>query len=245
MILYKYVSKDYLRESLQKKRLRISRFQELNDPFELASYDISDDQFRRAHRENVNNFVKDWGLVCLSRRWNSPVMWAHYAKNHEGACLEMEVEVDNICHVDYQEKKLFKGINLPNYKNFLTAASMRKIYGTKSKDWSYEEEVRFHVPLRNEVVIKDGENYFLKFQSIQGHKFLLKSVRIGYRCGVGILNLKKDLENYDPAVKVIQTRPAFGKFEVVEQEEENFWNIEEGDAESLPGVKAFWGGKLP
>lgn len=118
------------------------------------------------------------------------------------------------------------------------------ILGTKSEDWSYEKEHRLHIPLENKIVIREGENYFMPFQVMTDNTFMLNRIFIGYRCRLGIENIKHDVKDYRHEVEVIQTRPAFKSFEVIEQKEKQFWNMkegEEGKEHLLPSVKAAFG----
>ena len=223
---------------------RYGRFGTLNDPFEQAAYDISDQDLRKVHKLAVDKFAQNLGLICLSETRLSPAMWAHYANNHEGACLEFEVTFDSVFKVEYQIKKLFPGLTLETFSDHVNTENIKKVCGTKSKDWSYEKEHRMHVPLDNEVIIKEGENYFMPFQETGDNTFMLKRIFVGYRCGKGIKNIRDDVEVYSHTVEVFQTRPAFGEFKVVDQINEDFWNFEEmkkEEEDSLPAVQAVFG----
>lgn len=124
MKLYYYMDCEYLRDNLQKKRVKVSRFGmsgSLNDPFEMAPYDISDPEFRSAHKRIVKDFAQDIGLICLSKTRYSPAMWAHYTKNHTGACLEFDVTYDHIIEVQYETEKLFGGFTLDTYRKHINA----------------------------------------------------------------------------------------------------------------------------
>ena len=66
-------------------------------------------------------------------------MWSHYADNHQGICLEFESEILaesfklNAYEVSYSES-----IPSPN------SNGLGDYLLNKSKDWSYEKEVRFY-----------------------------------------------------------------------------------------------------
>lgn len=249
MKLYYYTGGEFLRNILQDRRVKLSRygrFGKLNDPFEQAAYDISNKDLRKVHKRVVDEFAQKQGLICLSKTRNSPAMWAHYTDNHEGACLEIEVTFDHILKVQYQTKKLFSGLSLANFSNHVTIDNIREVFGTKSKDWSYEKEYRMHVPLDNDVVVKDGKGHFMPFQEIEDNTFMLKRVFVGYRCSKGISNIMDDVNDYPRKVDVIQTRPAFKSFKVKKQRDREFWNMnegQEGEESSLPAVRAVFGNK--
>lgn len=223
---------------------RYGRFGTLNDPFEQAAYDISNRALRKIHKTQVDEFAQKMGLICLSKTWTSPAMWAHYTDNHEGACLEIDVTFDHLFKVKYQSNKLFGGLTLETLQDHVNNENIKKIWGTKSKDWSYEKEYRMHVPLSNKVVQKEDNHYFMPFQEVKDNNFMLKRVFIGYRCSKGISKLREDVEDYPNAVDVIQTRPSFKQFKVVKQRETKYWNLEEtdrGKESSLPAVQAVFG----
>lgn len=49
--------------------------------------------------EEIKRFLrKDHGLkgvLALSERWDEPLMWSHYAAQHQGICIEYKVSVSN------------------------------------------------------------------------------------------------------------------------------------------------------
>lgn len=247
MILYYYTGPKFLRNILKEKRVKLSRYGKygaLNDPFEQAAYDTSNEEFRKVHKRQVDVFAQKVGLICMSKTRHSPAMWAHYAGNHEGACLELEVTFDHIFKVKYKSKKLFPGLSPITFSQHVNKDSIKKIWGTKSKDWSYEKEWRMNVPLDGDGILKVGSNHFMPFQEIEDNVFTLKKIFVGYRCSKGISNLQDDVRDYPQGVEVIQTRPAFKRFKVVRQKDEKFWNwdaCEEGKENTLPAVRALFG----
>ena len=247
MKLYYYTGHEFLREILQDRMVKVSRygrFGNLNDPFEQAAYDISNRDIRKVHKQQVDKFAQKQGLICLSKTRHSPAMWAHYTDNHEGACLEIEVTFNHIFKVKYQSNKLFPGLTPRTFSDHVNRDNIKKIWGTKSENWSYEKEWRMHVPLDNEVVIKKDKLHFMPFQEIEDNTFMLKRVFVGYRCSKGISNLLDDVKYYPHEVGVIQTRPAFKRFKVVKQRNKKYWNWgewEKGKENSLTAVEAVFG----
>ena len=73
-------------DNLKRQRIKVSRFSELNDPFELLAIDIRNKDLRagiRARKTLVNN--KE-GLISFSKEWRNPVLWSHYGDKHRGIC---------------------------------------------------------------------------------------------------------------------------------------------------------------
>jgi hypothetical protein len=80
-------------------------------------------------------------------------MWAHYASNHKGFCLEFHSNrsLDGVNPLDVLYVNNF--IKAPYYKNPKDAL-FHLIY-TKSKDWEYENELRsIQINLLNEEARK-------------------------------------------------------------------------------------------
>ena len=81
-------------------------------------------------------------VFSMSKRWNSMKMWAKYADNHKGCCLEFantgmfasarEVEYGDVVELDLTKPTAAKDAAL--------------LFFRKTTDWSYEEEVRIVGP---------------------------------------------------------------------------------------------------
>lgn len=98
--------------------------------------------------EDIKNKIS---ITCLSERNDINPMWAHYADNHTGICVEYDLKnCDNnflktLCFpVNYVEKNDVTDdlISLIVYKNLEDVLFLHKITNTKSIDWEYEYEWR-------------------------------------------------------------------------------------------------------
>ncbi len=56
---------------LPERRMKLSLFHELNDPFELYPYSLSDRASRRISRVLQRHFNTSKGLICFSDNWRS------------------------------------------------------------------------------------------------------------------------------------------------------------------------------
>ncbi len=103
----------------------------------------------RLLRETAREMSSKVGLFCLSRRYDSLPMWAHYAANAAGLIVEFR-------HLD----QFFAGdetgvLNRPiavRYQKERSGVtfepqSHESLFFDKFEDWSYEQEVRVVVPL--------------------------------------------------------------------------------------------------
>lgn len=87
------------------------------------------------------NHINSMGVCSFAGDPRSILMWSHYAKDHEGICIQFERARDYrvLCkaiNVDYEEE--YPTIDwLNNYQNDLSKALLRK-----HEKWSYENEQR-------------------------------------------------------------------------------------------------------
>lgn len=89
----------------------------------------------------------DYGLYCLSETFDNILMWAHYADNHHGFCLEFSSSEPQSSPfsvswpITYQKDRpiVDRTVTLDNED---TDALVRLGLLTKSLDWAYEREWR-------------------------------------------------------------------------------------------------------
>jgi hypothetical protein len=134
--------------------------------------EISEDiwKFQRKYENGWFQSKEDYlGVISLSKRWNSILMWSHYAENHKGFCIGF-----------YEEKlrnsELFGrgGIVAYNRKDkmpFIDPMEDDPIKHsfiethTKAFDWKYEKEYRVEktfyegIPSENERIVKLPDDF--------------------------------------------------------------------------------------
>ncbi len=87
------------------------------------------------------------GVLSLSEDPKNILMWAHYADDHHGICIEFERSELNSLGRDDVTRPVKYLIGYPRVKalDFITkkAGSVtRKMLWSKSRDWAYEKEWR-------------------------------------------------------------------------------------------------------
>ncbi len=115
-------------------------------------------------------YASKTGLLCMTPHRDNLLMWSHYADSHQGICVGFDikrpydVEFGVGYDVEYSEK--YPEICLLQRDWLYTEAKvgrtlmnqqaredlMTKQFYTKSKEWSYEDEVRFVRPPYGEGV---------------------------------------------------------------------------------------------
>ncbi|WP_099463086.1 DUF2971 domain-containing protein [Parabacteroides provencensis] len=140
-------------DSLLNYEFYASRFRDLNDPFEGSFKLKMIDSDKTKFYQGVNPIDKGIYSLVLPKQEDifpsNELMWAHYADSHRGFCIEYELaefeniltpdfDIRNRINIDYQP-------NMPSITNadFLDAFGIqKKVFGTKSLAWSYENEIR-------------------------------------------------------------------------------------------------------
>lgn len=140
--------------------------------------------------EDIKNKLS---IFCLAERNDINPMWAHYADNHEGICIEYDLKkyentfLKTICFpINYVEKNDVTEdlISLVVYKNLENTIFLLKVATTKSKDWEYENEWRI-------VFIENDCNYTDFYTNKHYTTFIKpKSIYLGLKIGK---NIKKEI----------------------------------------------------
>lgn len=100
MRVYHFINEKFGLENIKRRRLKIARIDELNDPFEFIAR-ADNERERAALRATREEQTKKTGLLCFSRSWQNPVQWSHYADRHRGFCLGFDVPDALIKEVTY------------------------------------------------------------------------------------------------------------------------------------------------
>ena len=67
MRVYKFLNAEFGLRVLRERRLKIAEINDLNDPFELIPFDLSDPRLRRAFLMTRDGMHEKHGLICFSR----------------------------------------------------------------------------------------------------------------------------------------------------------------------------------
>ena len=137
-MLYKYRSLEnleWIADIIEKKRLYTSKYTELNDSMEGMFWyrDLPDDVLAK------NKIEKEEFKICsLSKKWDCPLMWAHYANAFKGIVIGVNKKSLNQEYKDNVIQMRYDGpIDVKDDR--ITA---KEILSHKTKEWRYEKEVR-------------------------------------------------------------------------------------------------------
>ena len=190
--LFKYGSfqSEYWKQTIYKAEIFLSPAKVFNDPFDcranfnyekaIAVGKFRDELIRQFGESGTKKLSEDMVekviegmredvfVFCFSEIWNSLLMWAHYANNYNGYCIEYDMGqvrdylTHNLYPVLYEKDYIDITNNLINInRNTGLICNL-----TKAEEWSYEKEWRI-------VEYRDHPFFFRK---------ALKAIYLGMNC---------------------------------------------------------------
>ncbi len=205
MRVYKFLPCKFGCHALRDKRLKLSELHTLNDPFEFRPFRLHNPQQVSAFQDFVSELGTERALSCFSASWNSPVLWAHYADNHRGLCLGLDVPESKAAHVKY--------VPSPYEIERVDIDMAMKAFLTKYDHWRYENEIRMVATIDT----KSRGLYFMNFDD----DLIIREIIVGYKSTISSLRIRHHLGVRYPQVTIIKARPALDSFEMVNDET---WN---------------------
>jgi len=207
--LYHFNRLEHAISNIKNKWLKVARWDDLNDPFELRNVmpsEVSKVRFDDWRNSTANTL----GLLCFSKRYSNPVMWGHYAANASGVALGFDVlESDGLMKVNYCNCFL-KPPTKPNDEKFAIA-----LVSTKSIDWDYEDEVRIFQKLSEaKCEFQRDTGKFLYYEPFST-SMKLREILLGVDCKAdqSTINAMKRYVTSD--VEICRTVLSKNKFEIV------------------------------
>lgn len=206
--VYHFMSADHALSSIALGRLKLARFENINDPFELLAL-----RLKGAHARNVmETYKRDLdrreGILCFSRNWSSPVLWSHYANGHKGVCLGFNLRRTLGEEVKYQGERILAKLDAAKHVAHLTDDQKIIFRKTKYSHWSYEKEIRVFVEL--ESATKEGGLHFRCFDA----DISLAEVVVGANCNLDVEQVRGFTTRIHPNVVVFKARLAVKKFRI-------------------------------
>lgn len=212
MRVFHFTSTKYALRNVQKQWLKVARIKELNDPFELLCADLHNKSERKKFKAFKKEVSQDYGVLCFSSSWKNPLMWSHYANGHKGVALEFEIQDNLLTPIDYVPERVKFDISHIAARGGFQERDIDKLLSTKSEHWSYEQE------LRMEVKLKDCESRDGLFFEPFSEKIQLVRVILGHVCKLKDSDVEAALPK-GTGVKILQARAAFTTFDIREQQQ--------------------------
>lgn len=203
--LYHLTSSDHGISDVAFGRIKVARFADLNDPFELLGVKFREHAVRGLVTDFKDKYGQQSGLLCFSKDWISPALWSHYGKRHTGICLGFDVPRDQVHEVNYEEDRDEVQPGTLQIDPILE----HRLISTKSEHWSYEEEIRVIVSLN--TAKQEGKLFFRPFDQ----DLVLREVILGPECSLDLFAVRALAHRLDPTIVVFKSRLADKWFSIV------------------------------
>ncbi|MGO4312602.1 DUF2971 domain-containing protein [Pseudomonas sp. KB_15] len=207
--LYNLTCAQHALSNIENGRIKVSRFADLNDPFELLAANFKEHKTRQVVRSWKDKTHSLTGLLCFAGDWSEPVMWSHYAQKHTGICLGYDVNRSTVQQVSYQDDRILPALNPTRKLDNLNEELQQRLLCTKSKGWRYEEEYRRFVCLNDAYA--EGS---LHFWPIKGDIQLVEVI-LGSLCELPLGPMRQRVKQHFPNATVFKSRLAFQSFKIV------------------------------
>ena len=169
-VYYKYRNfKDIPRllEVLKNGKLYASDFDQFNDPMDSF---FEHNNETKEFLDRMKQTKLETKILSLCKSPDNILMWTHYADEHKGMVIGVEIVDENVMDIKYRKKlPLYdssKRNNIRYEKSFL-----KNVLTTKLQPWKYEEEVRV-LSNSSEVNIRIKEIIF-GHKTSESHKNLI------------------------------------------------------------------------
>lgn len=210
--VYNLTPLQYGLSNIALRRLKVARFNQLNDPFELLAIDVVDVRLRAGVNGRRKAIAEKEGLVCFSQSWRNPLLWSHYADSHRGVALGFDVPRELLVPVRYiQGMPKVKFLD-EKTKQATIDSTLDQLRYTKFSDWRYEDEVRQF--FRLDTLTSESNLHFVQFSN----DLVLREVILGPRCEVPLESIGRLVEGFPGRVYVTRARIAYSKFGVTKAE---------------------------
>jgi hypothetical protein len=210
MKVYHFTSANFAISNLAFRKIKLSRFNKLNDPFELLAANLVNEKHRRAVSTLKNELDQTKGLICFTSNWSNPLLWGHYAERHTGIALGFEIPSIHLTKMHYTNKRVKIEFNEQTRKVVNGQAVTEKLIRTKFTDWKYEDEYRMFVELSK--CTQEGNLHFTEFSQ----DFILQEVILGINCDTPIEQIRKLLTTDLPPSRIKKAGLHLSEFKVIE-----------------------------
>lgn len=196
--------------NIEKAHLKVARFADCNDPFELIALNFRSEPHRRTGRSFKKELDTKTGFISFSRNWTEPLMWSHYAEKHKGVGLGFDLPRADVTEMKYNDKRLLNSLDKASADPTKLPHDLQQLLlCTKAQGWEYELEVRRFVKLRD--MVQTGSLYFCPFSK----DLELREVILGDRWGLKLPDVRAHVVKHQPSAIAYHARLAFGSFAIV------------------------------
>lgn len=206
--VYHFTKSKHAIDDIENGFMKVTRISEANDPFEFEGYDVDDPRVRHEIRKIKAEINSELALLCFSKDWKSPALWAHYASNHKGICLGFWAKPEKLLDVTYCKDRIDGGFD--GGPVVLSPEMKELLFTVKADVWKYEGEIRRRVPLHETQKMEDGKHVFPFDDTLK-----LSEIILGEKCTKTPEEIRALVSKKYGRVPVYQARSAWKSFNMV------------------------------
>jgi hypothetical protein len=207
---YHMTSSDHGISSISFSRLKVARFAEVNDPFELMALNSHNREIRRLLRRFKSLKNNETGLLCFTKNWTHPLLWSHYASKHEGICLGFDLKRGSeLQEVQYEDKRRQIKIDTGEDAQSISADIQYLLLRTKYIGWGYEQELRRFIDLSKTK--QEKGLYFLPFDE----DLRLREIILGQRSNLSLDDVRALAKATNPRAVAFKARLEYKAYRIV------------------------------
>lgn len=214
MRLFHYLETRWALDNIRRCRLKHSRIDDMNDPYELKCVFSHHKLTQAALERTADTAAKSYSALCFSRSWDNILMWSHYGDRHKGICLGFDVADEITRPVEYEPQPYEVGnLIVEDRKDFSPEEGTKiidRLFGMKYAGWFYEQEVR--VNGRRDEVDEETGQYFGEFNE----RIKLREVIAGARFPLSKKPIEDSLKAYSD-VEIFKASASTVRFEIVRE----------------------------
>ena len=219
-MLLRRMNEEEARGEINRLRYYSTEYGDYKSDPEVASYLTR--MLAQAIKQELDSELGNEGVLSLSAKWRSGLMWSHYADEHRGICIEYDTRDQphpRLRPVDYRAPRAVKTSDLWDWKAKQDKDAEEQVintyFYTKSSEWSYEREWR-------DVRETSG---------VTGVPFQITAILFGLRADPSVIISIVKLLHDRPKIKLWQVLPndrGFGlRRRQVDREEINAMGVQE------------------
>jgi Protein of unknown function (DUF2971) len=137
-----------------------------SDDFRRASNDsdqkgrqLSDEEVQKEILSRIQTIDSTYGILSLTQTNENLLMWAHYADDHRGAVIELDLD-DEFLYQDDPNRKFARAVKYSTERATIPIDEgiLMEHFFVKSPEWAYEPEIRVIRRLEHadDVIKPDG-----------------------------------------------------------------------------------------
>ncbi len=173
-VYFKYVTAGRAEQIIRNRTIRFTQPDSFNDAFELLpTLDIEKiketflkesnnlkglDDFTMGIAKIIYDTYSSIGILCLSSRFDIPLMWGHYTGDYSGVVIGFDIDCFISCESTFDRQDIKSGpVKYSEYRcRFPKSNDLTDPIFHKDKVWEYENEWRIIRPLDTLINVANG-----------------------------------------------------------------------------------------